>query len=1187
MEEIIWSILINIFSSIVYDGHVGFFKRLQYKRFSKKLTIWIQRYIQKNDGTVLSTGDFEIFLRDYKLIEKIFIHVASGDNKVSKRTFVQEQIKLFHGIQRKPPKNIEEMDNHLREFIIDFYDKIEDYYKRKLSQKEKYIISKLNDYRNDVIEYTKKGFDIVDENIKGIKEILSENGRLSDKKVVWDIYEVLSKSILNGKSNEVIQIYPLIIGKSKDLELAISYLLNLFSIKKDIIISFRYLEENIEDDDIYDDICRITVYFNAWRKEKEELSKIGDRNIALKNISLAIINENYEKFYTIDEKKENGINYLYYNIKNELSEIWLVKRICILQIVEQNYFNTAAIISQTIDNPNNILDKVILTECKLKEIFVNTKISNEEKEIIYDEINALAKDVEYLNKEFKERIYTMLLKVAMLISDSKVEEVLKIIPKEVREYKEIDLLITEIDRKKGLISLDHIIQICIKYKEYWLFNNYLCEEIPKNPISAKETIDKYKFIIDIDPSIFLIYVNLIYDFVCKDTAIDLLLEYQNKYEKYLEFWIMKLKVKYDKNEMLYVIEKYKTGEINSFSYYGVEDYINLLFNHQMFEDALVVINQQEKSGRIYQDFFRLKALALCYAHYELEALSLFNQIFESGNQSEEIIYYILAISYNNKRLVSKTVLSMADKSEHPEILILLAGINVWDNNLDNAFKYNLKAMLRTSDDESRVFNQYLELDLLRGDNEQNNKKNVDVETVILLETKNKSEKKFVIHLHHFLPQEPYFWESAYHIYKETAIQMGLFRRKIGEVVCIDNIEYTIKSIQHINVYFFRLCMEKMVSNGSAKLIDIPLTEDNQINVNEFGKSLKSIIGDNKNKDSWLNQYKSLDKIPMTFYFGQRFFKLTYFQLVAYFLEDTTIFYRTDSKNYASLDGNYIFSFSALIILFKLGWKCSTRLEKYAITEVQNKVISEESEKIIQDNNRENVVFMGINDENFFVIESTEEEKSHKMQEIIEFKSYCKEFFSIDNKKDLAFQNKYHIDIKKIIGIVDYDALVIAKTNNKILVSGEIMVSGISQMPEIDVQSINVTDFITEEANDINELLDFVEKMIKYKFTIPFTDKTIKKIYQFFQEANLHQKQNIIDRWSYVLDVPIEDNNYKKVMVSHIQNCISNLDIDQNGSNPIYRCLLKSFLKYTNQKLKVSFNEKGELCVKLIKEKEEI
>ena len=53
MEEIIWSILINIFSSIVYDGHVGFFKRLQYKRFSKKLTIWIQRYIQKMSHTAI------------------------------------------------------------------------------------------------------------------------------------------------------------------------------------------------------------------------------------------------------------------------------------------------------------------------------------------------------------------------------------------------------------------------------------------------------------------------------------------------------------------------------------------------------------------------------------------------------------------------------------------------------------------------------------------------------------------------------------------------------------------------------------------------------------------------------------------------------------------------------------------------------------------------------------------------------------------------------------------------------------------------------------------------------------------------------------------------------------------------------------------------------------------------------
>lgn len=70
--------------------------------------------------------------------------------------------------------------------------------------------------------------------------------------------------------------------------------------------------------------------------------------------------------------------------------------------------------------------------------------------------------------------------------------------------------------------------------------------------------------------------------------------------------------------------------------------------------------------------------------------------------------------------------------------------------------------------------------------EENNSKieivGTDVDTTVYLENTITGEQKiYCIYHEKLLPEEPYFWENAVHIYRESVIQLGLLRKKIGMV----------------------------------------------------------------------------------------------------------------------------------------------------------------------------------------------------------------------------------------------------------------------------------------------------------------------------------------------------------------------------------------------------------------------
>lgn len=78
---------------------------------------------------------------------------------------------------------------------------------------------------------------------------------------------------MTGKVDEVLDIWPLLVGKSNDLENGIAYLLNLFSEKTPIYVNFYDIQNNVEDNRIYEYVCRISIYVNMWRNNNNEIKK--------------------------------------------------------------------------------------------------------------------------------------------------------------------------------------------------------------------------------------------------------------------------------------------------------------------------------------------------------------------------------------------------------------------------------------------------------------------------------------------------------------------------------------------------------------------------------------------------------------------------------------------------------------------------------------------------------------------------------------------------------------------------------------------------------------------------------------------------------------------------------------------------------------------------------------------------
>ena len=625
-------------------------------------------------------------------------------------------------------------------------------------------------------------------------------------------------------------------------------------------------------------------------------------------------------------------------------------------------------------------------------------------------------------------------------------------------------------------------------------------------------------------------------------------KYKDKYGNILEYLIVRASICNTPDEELDgIVSKYINGNLSQFSNEGWINLVKLLFEKKRYKDTLEVIKVHEAIENPNDEIVKIKAFTLLNLGCELEALSLFKELFNAGMNTDSVVGNILLLSNIYKRKVSCSVLESATHSENPKILSLAAGAYATENNIEAAIELNIKGMLRTTDEQSNIFNQFFGISLLKKESKTIDIKCVDVNTAVVLQNvESESKQTYVIYSNKILPEEPYIWKKSVHIYKERAIKYKLIRKYIGDTVVIDKVTYKIVEVVDLNTYFGRICMDKLVENQEARKITIPTAEGKIIDLDKFAQDMKGCIVSDENQQIWLEQYKDLNKLPLTFFCSKRFVNVEYFQLIRIVLRDSSILFR-ENDNFQNIDAEeYVFTSAALAVLHELGWKNHDKDSKYIVPSVMKKEITLEEEAIIRNNNQEHVSFMGMKEGKIYITERAEESKQQCMEEAIGLKEYVDDFCTLDNFHDLYIEGDYHFDIKEVLGITDYDAISIAKNTNKTLVSAEIMVTGICQFPTINISPIGIADFLTEEVKDINELLNYIRKMMEYRCTVPFTLNTLYRLQSYIAEHE-EKKDDIVNKFRDILQSTVKDNYYNKYIFQYIGRCLEAMHFEKKHS----------------------------------------
>ncbi|WP_313185446.1 hypothetical protein [Lacrimispora sp.] len=1157
-----------------------------FSRFIVNSKLAVEEFVTKNDGTIITSGNFENYLTYQKPIEKIYEFVLNPEStELGENKFIQELVKhckdsmiSLNGVCNTTDETI------LRDLFSMLLKSIKEYLINNLDMQTRYAVYKNKQTGEKVIGEVTQKAERLERGIEEVKDLLKKKNEINDDNMINKIYNLLNEKLWNGNLDEVYDILPLLQGKSEDLEYGIKISLGIMS-DYNIGIDFSWNHfEKINNVYIKDDVARKIVLYNF--DDKAVIKAINGRASSkqLNEIIKGLLDDDMSQFFTINIENRNGMQYHEYKLSERFyNEIWLVKRICLFYLYKKSLFGIAEIMESLIKNDSNYIDNILILEQKENELLSD---HIKERDFINSQLITILNQLKQTKKFFvhscnmvQKKFFLLWLRTEIIVEPENVSAIYTEFPEWIKDEEEIQELIMQLQITDATVTENDVVKLCMRTGRYWLLNNYLIQW-SQEPQKILGILEKYKFILDEDIRIYLMYLQASRIVNGKQTANNLLIQYEEKYGDYLEFLLEKLINFKDINIVDSVLIKQKNNELKLIDLQTELEFIEILMYFKKYDEAAEIIKKYEEANRMSSRIYRMKAGILMSQGNMIDALDIFVSNFKSYQRDEYVIDTIIAISLENKRQIQESVLNAACDIGTSRLLMLSAIAYERNERYELSKKYMTMALLRTNDDNQDIFGSYLGLHLKEDSSDQIKIKGADTDTTLYLKNiKTDEQKIYCIHREKLLPEEPYIWENAVHIYIESAIQLGLLRKKSGMTVVIESDEYIITEIMPLECHFFRTCMDKMVNSGIAKAFSIETKEDEIINQEKFLQWIKDNTPD-ESSFKWLENYKNMNNIPVTIYSLCRFTRLTYEQLILALLEEKSIIIReliVPLKDLKS-DG-YILSFSAIVMLYKLGVPVSLLYDKnVVVSESAKQEVKEESEIIVNGNNREHVSSMGVHNGQIFIQVSTEEEKQQWMSDAIGIRSYCEKMQTIDNNKDITIEGLEKLDLKKMFGICDYDTFSIAMNTNRKIVSAEVLIMVMSRIENSKIPAIGLLDFLCELEIPVIELISYIHKMIEFRFLVTITLKSISYISEKYDEASEAEKSSIYLLWDKLLAIiDTTDDEYKMYFTQIATDIMRNkYEGDIQVENIIWRIFSLYVMKYNNFRINVSANASGEL-----------
>ena len=915
----ITSIIINVISNDVDFGKTKIIERLSFKRFCRKMHKWVREYVQENDGTILTTSAFMNYYTYQKPVEKILNYLYDPSYTVSEHEYVEQLInECKESVVSNASRYVTEDYFVLKKFFEEILRRYKEFLYEKLSddtrvllfshrQMEANLGNKIDKVNTSVISTVKEEKEDL---ICKIQAMLPGDYKITDTKLIDDIYTIINAKLWSGNIDEVRKLLPIIDGRSFDLELGIKCSLNIMSNEEMPSVNPWFDVSRIKITSIRDDIIRKMVLFNLDQEQKLSIMKGMASSQELNDLICDLIEQGQSAVLKKKLREDSVINLYEIEITNKYpSEMWLLKRICLLYFYDENII-IANEMEKLLGEDANCIDKILIGIKKINELLSSGRVNVEDTlfKSVLEELKNVKKYVHYMCQKLQKEYFVSVLRAIIVCSITEADEVVEEMPDWLNGDANIQDLILNLKIEKGEAKETEIIERCKSTGTYWLLNNYLIKQEEKAKTILK-VLGRHKGLIGEDFHLFILYEQAVRIEKGNTESAKLLNEYKVQYQKYIEYWIEVLKISTEDAVVDEFMEIWSARE--SISVFPDSDVLvcELLMGHRRYKEVLKIINRiealQKEDGKVLQ----IKAEALMYLGYRLEALSIFNKLFNDYTQKEQVIDAIIGLSIENKRPVSDTVLKAAISVDSSRMLMLSAVICEESGKHEESKNLIMRALLKSSNKDVNTYQNYLVIHM--GDEDQNvsEVKKVDVCTTVILESKeNKGKIIYCIYKKNILPEEAWGWEGAIHISEDYAIQMGLIRKEVGTDIAIGNITYTVKEILPLDCYYFRTCMNKMIGAGIAKQISLPVGEDEQSR-EKMIEVLKENIPDNGNEFKWLENYQDMTSMTVPLFSLQRFVNVNYLQFVIVLIEDQSVIFREILNHNEVLGKRFILSFS--------------------------------------------------------------------------------------------------------------------------------------------------------------------------------------------------------------------------------------------------------------------------------------
>lgn len=1182
MGSIILNIIINVISSEIFDYKPGIIQKIRFSKFKKRLHSFINEFFEKNDGTVITTGRFAHFFENYHVTQSALDVVLDTDNKVvGEKEYVEDLLSKFKDSHIEPEDKLKLNDERiLKEFFSEIYKMINYYISSSLSVDSKYIINKQRSENKKLTEEIRTGS-------KEVIDLIKQNEKSLNSDIAFGIFEVLKGKILTGELEFVNKILPLIEGKNNDVENGLKIIFSSFS-EYNLVRNRIELLSKIKSLEISREVEKILIleFFDDYNKLDELKKKCKNEHLC--QLIESIKNNKRDDFYKLEITKKDHIDYYNYTIADKFyNELWLVKRLILKFADKEKNAGTENIIETLLSDNRTFVDELMILEKRqlssLKRSLSKSEALISEMRTIRDILNKNMKKYAHSQKHIQIKFYELLICAKVLIGEENLELMFEELPEfmntniKTQAYKYLH----KINSKK--VDADDLINFCLHSGEYWLLNNYFVK-YNCSPESIIDILTGNISFVKNDFWLFLVYVESIRIHRCVEYSKKILNEYQEKYDKYLEFWIQLYCATNPldaPNLLKTVIDKWSNDEITSYLPVTVLNFAEILIKNRSYDIADSLVTTYEAMHKPNSVSIRIRGAILLSQGKEIAARELFIKNFSYYENDPWVIEMIIVISLNRLRSIPDNIIEYAINIGTTKLLMLCSLIYHSKKEYDKAKILIMKALVN-SPDSSEFCGYYFNMHFNSPITSVPTKDFVEEDSVVYLRNKDKNmECVYCIYESHLLPTSPYEWEGSIHLYRDEAIKLGLISKKKSDIVVIDEIEYEVTDILSLDCYFFRLCMNKMIEKGSVKAFSIKTDGYEMTNYEEFKKWIVDNTKNSGESENIINNYNDLSSFPTPIYILQSFTRFNYSELILAFIENQQVIFREILSSKKERTDEYVLSYSALIVLYKLGIDASVLIDNNVyIPHSTVEMITSDMDDIIKINQKEHAATMGVINNELIVQEASSDEKQWKMKEAVNIKEYANKLTSIDNKVDLEIKWNDDFKIKDVLGVCDCDAISIASSKNYTLVTAEAILTAVTQNEEYVINTIGITDFLCEINIPALELLKIMKKMVNYRFMVTLTERSFLYILTQYSNSEQEIKDQIIELWKlYLNEAESYENSYKEIFkqcISTVYAKIYNNDIDKNSM--IFQEFAISCMKYNNLRIEIDFNEDGELVL---------